>query len=234
MPNLADIEAEARLIVDADSVSYSAAALLRRENAAYEEVVGDILGYDGLWQFDDSRFTTFPIATTTLINSQNDYTFDSSVLDIEAVSVLDANGLWRKLSQIDISQMGQDPAEFYKTDGLPFHYDKQGNSLLLYPAPDNGASVTLASGLKVFFSRTASIFTSAEQTAGTAIPGFYSPAHYIISYKSALPFAMAYKPERVAMIRVRIVEYQKMLKEFYGHREKDRRKIMSMGGVKFR
>src|SRR3990167_2215697 len=205
MPNLADIEAEARLIVDADSVSYSAAALLRRENAAYEEVVGDILGYDGLWQFDDSRFTTFPIATTTLINSQNDYTFDSSVLDIEAVSVLDANGLWRKLSQIDISQMGQDPAEFYKTDGLPFHYDKQGNSLLLYPAPDNGASVTLASGLKVFFQRTANVFTSAELTTGTEVPGFATPYHAILAYKTALPYALSYKQDRVVFLQNEIV-----------------------------
>jgi hypothetical protein len=234
MPNIADIEAEARALVDADTTSYPAATLLRRENSAYEEIVGLIIGCDGLWQFDDTNYSDFPIGVTTLVNSQNDYTFDVTHLEIERVEVLDEGGIWHKLAPIDISQIGGAISEFMKEDGRPQYYDKQGSSIVLYPAPDNGVSVTLASGLKVYFQRTADIFTSAEQTTGTKVPGFASPYHYLISYKAALPYALSYKGQRVPMILSEINRLEKGLKEHYSRREKDRRKVMKPAGISHR
>ena len=98
MPNIAQIERKARRLVDADSVSYIAADLLDEENAAYEEIVSTILGCDGLWQFDDTRFTVFPIGQTTLQAGVRDYTFDITHLEIERVSILYASdGLYHFL-----------------------------------------------------------------------------------------------------------------------------------------
>lgn len=230
MATIADINAEARALVDADSTSYPAADLLRRVNMAYEEVVALILGCDGLWQFDDTNFTTFPIATTTLVASQQDYTFNAAHLEIEGVSVLDNTGIWHKLRQIDDKSLGVDPAEYRKDDGLPVEYDKQGSSLLLYPAPASG-SVTLASGLKVFFKRTADIFTSAQVTTGTKEPGFASPFHMILAYKAAIPYAMSYKKDRVPMLLEQVRRFEDGIKKHYGRREQDRRKRMTMGGI---
>lgn len=221
-------------MVDADTTSYTAADLLRRINDAYEEVVGIIIGCDGLWQFDDTNFTDFPIGTTTLVNSQNDYAFDVSMLEIERVEVKDNSGLWHQLNPIDKSQVGEAIDEFMKTDGLPIYYDKQGASIILYPAPDNGVSVTLASGLKVYFQRTAAIFTAAEVTTGTKLPGFASSHHYLLSYKAALPYAMSYKKDRVPMLMAEIGRREKALIDHYSRREKDRRKMLSMGGVSHR
>lgn len=152
--NIADLNSEARALVDADTTSYTAADLLRRINAAYEEIVGYILGLDGLWQYDDTNYTDFPIGTTTLIEGQKDYTFDSAHLEIEGISVEDAGGIWHQLDPIDQSNFGQDPAEFQKNSGMPIYYDKSGRSFLLYPAP-TASAVTLASGCKVYFKRTA-------------------------------------------------------------------------------
>jgi len=230
---IADLNTEARLLCDANTVDYTAADLLRRINAAYEDVVGYIVGLDGLWQFDDTNYTDFPIGLTTLVASQQDYTFDSSHLEIEGVSVLDNSGIWQPLTPIDPSQMGQDPAEFQKTDGRPIWYDKQGRSLLLYPAPGS-ADVTLASGLKVFFKRTADIYTSAEVTTGTKEPGFVSTCHVILAYKAAIPFCAAYRPERVRFLQSEVEKYEKKLKEHYGRRELDRKKVMSMGRISHR
>ncbi len=232
---ISDIQAEARALVDADSTSYPNADLLRRENAAYEQVVALIMGADGLWQFDDTNYTDFPIGVTTLVNSQQDYTFAADHLEVEGVSVLKNNGIWEKLVPIDDkSQISVDPIEFMKTDGLPLYYDKQGRSILLYPAPDNGVSVTLASGLKFFFKRTADLFTSAQVTTGTKEPGFASPFHIILAYKAALPYAQTYKKDRVPMIVNEIARLEKEILKHYGRREADRRKVLSMGGINSR
>lgn len=231
---IGDLATEARSLVDADSTTYTNADVLRRLNAAYEEIVGDILGMDGKWQFDDTRYTDFPIATTTLVVGQNDYTFDITHLEIEGVSVLDNSSIWHKLTPIDdMDDIGIDPAEFLKDDGMPIYYDKQGRSLILYPAPASGR-VTLAAGLKVFFKRTASTFTSAELTTGTAIPGFASPYHIILAYKTALPYAQTYKRDRVAFILNEINRLNEGIKKHYGRREQDRRKQMSMAGIHHR
>lgn len=233
MPTIANINTITRDLCDADTTSYPDAILLLHTNAAYEETAGDIIGFDGLWQWDDTRFTNFPIGVTTLVASQNDYSFDISMLEIERGEVLDKDGIWQTLDPIDISQISGAIDEFEKTDGLPRYYDKSGGSIILKPAPA-AADVTLASGLKIYFQRTASIFTSAEVTLGTAIPGFVSSCHYILSYKAAVPYCMKYKKDRVPALFAKITELNLRLKNHYSRREKDRRKIMSMGSISFR
>lgn len=228
--NISSLNTEARLLVDADTVSYTAADLLRRINNAYEETVGLILGCDGKWQFDDSNYTVFPIGETTLVASQNDYTFDSTHLEIERVQILDSGGIWKFLHPIDISQISIAIEEFHKTDGVPIYYDKQGSSILLYPAPAASA-VTLTNGLRVFFKRTASIFTTAEVTTGTKQPGFVSLYHIVLAYKAALPYAQAYKKDRVAGFINEINRLEKGIVKHYSRREQDRRKRITMAGV---
>lgn len=232
MATITDIQAEARALVDADSTSLTDAVLLRRVNMAYEDVVSKILGCDGRWQFDDTNYTTFPIATTTLVNSQADYTFDTTHLRILRVEVMDASGNYYQLEPIDIHDLeGIATTEFNKTDGRPVYYDKQGSSIVLYPAPDNGVSVTLALGLKVYFQRTADIFTSAQVTTGTKVPGFASPFHMILAYKAALPYALSYKKDRVAMLMSEIARLEKEMVKFYSKRQKDERQIMTMKSI---
>ena len=231
---IADINSEARLLVDADSTTYPAADLLRRINAAYEETVMFIQGCDGLWQFDDQNYTSFPVATTTLVVGQRDYSFDASMLEIEKVAVLHASdGDYHFLGTYDLSQLGSPIETLYPDNGLPSAYDKQGGSLLLDVAP-SASDVTLAAGLKVYFKRTASIYTSAEVTTGTKVPGFASPFHIILAYKAALPFAISYKPQRVPAILNHIARLEDGIKKHYGRREQDRRKVMSMAGISHR
>ena len=121
-----------------------------------------------------------------------------------------------------------DRAEFYKTAGRPYFYDVEGNYLYLYPAPDNGVSVTLAGGLKVYAQRQAQLFTAAEVTTGTKVPGFATPFHSLLAYKSALPYAMAYKPARVQFLMAEIKRKETEMEEFYSRRDKDERHVMKM------
>ena len=225
---IADINTFARFLCDADSTSYTAANLLITINQAYEEVVAKILDADGRWQWDDTNRTDLPIGTTTLVNGQQDYAFDTTHLKILGVSVKDKDGVFIKLNPIDSDDMGDiDRSQFYPTSGLPGYYDKIGNSVFLYPAPDNGVSVTLSAGLKVYFQRTADLYTSAQVTTGTKVPGFASPFHMLLAYKAALPYCLNYKKDRIPGIVNEIAKLEKDLIKFYSKRDKEERAIMT-------
>ena len=239
--NIADILTDIRDTCEGTSSTtlLDNTTLLRRINIAYETVVSLIIRLDGKWQFDDANFTDFPIATTDLVDGQEDFTFDVSVLDVEGISILDNQGRFQKLNPIDvISESGIDPSERYQDNGRPLEYDKQGSSINLYPTVA-AADVTLTGGLKVFFKRTADLYTSAQLTTGTKVPGFASPFHIIISRLASLPYCVAYKPKIVPFLQNEITEIMGdskrgitgKLAKHYGQREQDRRKIISMGVI---
>lgn len=227
MPTISDIATEARDIVDADSNSYSDSDLRRRINAAYEEVVGDILGYDGVYQFDDSNYTDFPIATTDLVASQHDYAFDDTFLEVLRIEIKNDDGDWQKVDHIDRYEEQLPLEEQYEDDGQPRYFDVQSGSVFLYPAPDS-SDVTLSSGMRVFFQRTADTFSSSEFSTGTKKPGFPSPYHYLLSYKAALPYAMKYKPNRIQPILTLIQDLEEGLANHFSRRNYEGRNRMGM------
>lgn len=230
---ITEIFSETRDLVDADSTSYPDTTLLRRVNSAYEDVVGMLLGVDGQWQYGDSNWTDHPIATTTLVASQNDYAFSDTHLIIEQVKVKDIEGHWSILKPIDKMNYSEPLSEIFNVDGLPEYYDKNEGSIWLYPAP-SATYTTLTSGLEVCFQRTADVFSTAQLAAGTKKPGFASPFHPILSYKAALPYALSYKKDRVPLILNEITRIEKDMKNFYAKREKDVRSRITMKGISFR
>lgn len=229
-----DLQAEARDLVDATSISLTDATLLRRFNAAYEEIVTKIINTDGTWEFDDTNYTTNPIGTGDLVEAQTSYTFSSAFLDIISVKVKDASGIYRMMkpiSEVDLGGLSYE--EYFGTQtGLPNYYDKLERTIKLYPAP-TAAQVTLTAGLKVEFKRTADFFTSAQVTTGTKEPGF-AINHVVLAYKAALPYAMSYKKDRVSLLVNEIVRLEKEIINHYASREKDKRKIITTKGIIFR
>ena len=137
------------------------------------------------WDFDDSGYTTFPIATTTLVASQDDYTLPSSALKLTRAEVLDSSGNYQKLISIDDTQVKISLSEFEETDGLPRYYRLIGKSIVLYPAPA-AASVTLAAGIKIYLAREVNEFTGATTT--TEI-GFGEPLDRAVAIGVAWEFA---------------------------------------------
>lgn len=233
---IADIVLEARALVDATSTSLTDATLLRRINDAYEQIVLKILHADGTWQFDDSNFTTNPTAKADLTTAVHEYTFTNAVLDIEEVAILDLNGLYIKLEPIDPSELGGASFEEYfgitfngtsyvAQAGFPHYYDKVGKTIKFDKAP-TASEATLTKGLRVRFSRTADFFTSGQVSTGTKEPGF-AVNHTILAYKSALPYALTYKKDRVGFISSEIIRLEKEIIEHYTLREKDNRKVMT-------
>lgn len=227
---ISDLNTFTRFLCDADSTSYTAANLLITINNAYEEIVGDILGADGVWNFDDTNYTSFPRGYQDLVGSQYDYSFNEAFLEIERVFIKDSNGDWLPVRQIDQQNQGELLTEVYETDGIPEVYDIDGDSIILYPAPDAN-QVTTTNGLQIHFRRTADVFTSAEVTTGTKTPGFPSPYHQILSYMAAIPYCIKYKPDRIPALELKKRELHEKLIKHMGRRNKDVRPALRPRGV---
>jgi len=239
--NITDIVAEARDWCDADTTSYPAATMLRRVNNAYEQIVGWLINLDGKWQFDDTNYSDFPIGTYTLVNSQGKYSFNNKFLQIMDVQVMNIDGNYQIIKPTDQRESSIPLREEFETDGLPLFYDKlSGDTIELFPAPDNGVSVTLASGLRIYFKRTADLFTAAQVTTGTKVPGFDSTFHIILSWMAARPYCMKYKKDRVAELNALIGDTtliptgmkRDIIKQFT-KRSKDERNIITTKKINY-
>ena len=172
-----------------DSTSYPIAQKTRNVNRKFDEVVSLILQSDNRWKWDDDNQTAQP---TTPINMTDQTTAvaipSSSYLTINRVEVLDVNGNWYKILPFNESEIPyQGMSEFLKTPGRPLMYEKVGGFLNLYPKPSS-ANVTLAAGLKIYFTRNASYFTVSDTTK---VPGFAAPFHRILSIGAALDYCLA-------------------------------------------
>ena len=177
---------EIDFLAGTNSTSYPTAQKVRNVNNWYYQVIAWILASESTWEWDDSNYTDFPIATATLVASQEDYTLPvaatsanaSTFLKLLGISVKDSGGNWVKLRRLDESEAPNfDLEEAFETAGLPRFYKEIGNSVKLLPAPA-AASTTLSSGLKVYFQRTMDEFTASDTTQQ---PGFAAPFHRILS-----------------------------------------------------
>src|SRR3990167_1103934 len=195
---IADIEILTRFLTKTNTTSLTAANLLILENKYYEEIVGKIInetsGAD--WQFGDRNYEAFPTFTITMSNGVAAYDINdvsTTPLTIAGVEIQDNAGDWHPLTRTSlrkIRESGFAQPEYFPTSGQPIEYELRDSQLVLYPAPDNGVTVTLTNGLRVYYLSTADVFTSAQVTTGTKQPGFPSPWHYLLSWGPAYDIAV--------------------------------------------
>ena len=221
----ADIATLTRFLTKTTTTSYTNAQLLLTVNAALERIGGRIITETagGQWKWGDINFSALPTYTMNLTNSTNEYQIDSltGVLQILGAEVLDQNGIWHLLDPItleDIRAGGEAEVEFYKTDGRPVVYQKRENMIILHPAPDNGVSVTLTAGLKIFFLRGMSAIT--DMTSTTAI-GFPIPWHDYLAWSAAYDYAVANGFPNVNHFKAEMNEKEEKLLKFIVQRDQD-------------
>ena len=223
--NNLDIVSEVDDLCSSTSTSYSINSKTRRMNQALETLVAKILNADGTWQFDDTNFTDLPVGTGTLVEAQESYSFSGEFLDIEYVKILNTDSKWVLLRPIDPQELrksGEAIEEHFTDTGMPTHYDKFGDTIRLYPAPTSTA-VTLASGIKVHFKRTGSLF---DKDDTTKVPGIASPYHITLAKMIALPYCKVFKKDRVTQLERDIDDEIKQMLLFYSSRERDKRKVL--------
>lgn len=229
--NFTNITDKVYFLTGTNSASFPIADLTAAVNNAFDRVASLILQADGRWQWDDTNQTDLPVATTTLVSGQADYQLAVAHLRIIGASVKTVGGIWNKLEPIDPADITGDRAEYYKTAGLPVEYDKLGSSVFLYPAPDNGVSVTLTAGLKVYFQRGPSQFLTSDTTKS---PGFNSLYHDLLPLWASFEYCMAKGlAEKLPALRLEIDKREASLVKDYSKRDKDERHIMKMKGINF-
>src|SRR3990167_8704954 len=84
-----------------DTTTYHINDITRHVNTSLEELIGMILNADGNWEWDDTNQTDLPEGRGTLIEAQQDYTFNSEYLGIKLVKVLNNNGDWQIVKPLD-------------------------------------------------------------------------------------------------------------------------------------
>lgn len=192
----------------------------RYANQALDKVVTKILESDNRWQYDDSTYTDFPVATTTLVANQKDYSLSVSHLKILGISVLDNSGLWTKLQPIDPQDWKyQDRDEYFKVPATPAFYDVMANSVFLYPAPA-AANVTLTNGLKVYFQREPNYFLTTDTTKK---PGFPSIFHRLVALWTAYYYYQANSVPKANMITDEIKKMESEMTNYYSRRQVDQK-----------
>lgn len=178
---------DSRFLAGVDSAAFPTADVTRCINRHYYEACIAAWESSADWSFDDTNQTNFPIATTTLVASQPDYSIPTNALTIDRVEVKDNAGNYAIVTAIDDTQINQALDEFMETDGLPKYYRLVKNSIILYPAPA-AASVTTALGLKIYFTREVDEFTTSDTTQE---PGLPEPFHRLLSLGAAADFTLA-------------------------------------------
>ena len=179
------------------------------------------------WKFDDSNYTSLPIATTTLVNGQGDYAMPTGILDIDRVEVLDDSGDYKLLNRMTKKEVKEYAiSEYYKTDGLPKYWYPEGNSIFLKPEPATG-SVTMVEGLKLYLSRdiTAPTMTTGNGALREIItsPGFQVSFHPYVAIGCAVDYGVSknYTQQKMDNLRASFREYESGIADYYSRRDRE-------------
>lgn len=184
-------------------------------NRALDSVTTAILESDDRWEYDDTTYSDYPIATTDLVSGQRDYVLSVSHLKVLRVEWMDSNGNWILGKPIDLEDITVARDEFLSADSVPIYYDKLATSVFLYPAPNYNST----GGLRVYYQREPNYFTTSDTTKK---PGFATLCHRLIPLKACYDFAIANNlTDKIKVLDVEIQKRDLELRKFYGRRNKD-------------
>lgn len=222
--NVTNLLLDTDFLCGSTSASYATADKLRNFNVYYNDISRIIWESQGSWQYDDANSTSIAIATSTLVDSQQDYSLPPTSQRIQRIEILDGSGAYQKLKQIDWADITIATSQFYKGVGTPVYYDLVGNSVFLYPTPGTGY-VTMANGIKVYFDRNVT-----EMTAVSATPGFALQFHRILSLGASLDFVQEQNQRNFLIGQKQRLEAG--LVRFYGKRNLEGKTTIKPAGAK--
>lgn len=209
-------------------------------NNAYERVASLIMQIDGRWQWNDTNQTDLPSAGVTITSGQQDYELATTHLQVEAIEILSAttNGVWLLMKPIDLENLKEQGialSNYQTTNGVPTEYDIRGSSIFLYPAPNYTITATsyATAGMRVHFKRPPALYTSAEVTTGTKVPGFNSLYHDLIALWVSYEYAYINGLSNANQIMLEIQRKEKALIDDYSKRNKVERSVMSMKRINY-
>lgn len=218
----------AQNLSDTDSNFFGEKTFRAYANVALDDYVTLAIYSAGIWQFDDTEKTDFPIATTSIVSGQYDYELGDSnteMLTIRRVEMDDGNDNWTVLTQVDEQDFKRRSlTEEHQVNALPNEYYLKGSSIFLIPTPN--ANVT--NGLKVYYERNLTKFDgTVTQEAG--IPSIHHP---YIAIKASHLFAIQKDLKNETKLRDMVAMYENKIPKHYVRRNKARNPRMDTTFVK--
>ena len=159
-------------------------------NIANSETWHEIFMANSGWKYDDGNNSDLPQGTQNLSNGVSKYALPTTALAIERIEVLDNSGRYSLLTPISQEDIKDGVDTLVSPSGIPLYYRLLGGTVELLPAPATG-SVTMTNGLKVYFKRGSSSFSSSDTTKTF---GFASEYHDIPPRKASIAWLSINKP----------------------------------------
>jgi hypothetical protein len=169
------------------------------------------------WEWDDRNLTTAPRAVATLVANQADYSLPTDMLRLQQVTVLDASGNELEVEPVSLDEYLEITSSATVTTGTPKFYALRGEQLLLTPVPV-ATGVTLASGLSLYISREADVFTAADTTQEAGIP---EPFCRVLSLGPVSDYWMKYDQQKSAGFLAQVEAIKADLFKFNTNRVED-------------
>lgn len=207
--------------VNSNRATYSLADIARNVNLALNRFISVALTADSKWQFDDTNNTDAPVATADIVANQKDYTLDFDFLRITRVEVKDSNGVWRVIPQVDEREVHQSYGELQRDSGEPYAYDLRGKQIYFFQPSDTNVT----GGLRIFFQRAGSDFTSSDTTKSPGVPETFH--EYFVLYP-ALMYARKSVPEKVGYLTNEIEKMERAIIEHYQERNEVKKPRMTV------
>lgn len=176
----------------------------------------------GGWKFmDDNQSdatTGLPYADQTITSGTGLYLLPTGTLTVDGVEFKpSASAPMQRLLPLtheEFLQRGGDAA--FPSNAVPLYYLIQGDVLRLLSTPN----FTLASALRIFFSKAMTNFASTDTTAA---PGFAGIFHRYLSISAAYDWVSMRGPKEKAPVLLNLKQdYEKRMRDFYSKRFKDR------------
>lgn len=205
-------------------------------NLAMDDYTALAFRSSGTWQFDDSNQTDLPFITTNIVSGQRDYSLGldgsgNQIFSIAKVAILTSATATRydEISPVDVQSEPNVVGRFSDTTntGVPYDYDKTGNSIIFGTVPNYNATA----GLKVYISREPSYFTYLDTTKKAGVPGIH---HRYLVLRAAEDYLRRTEDKRYVMVRNERLQMEKDIADFYGRRERDLRKQITSAPISFR
>lgn len=224
---------QVRSFMRVDATQWPTAKIVASVNNWLDTVTGYAIGADRTFQWDDTNHTKLPIGTTNLVANQADYSFladeqGNSIITLTRIELLDQNGTYRILQELDQNDLSQAIDTEQATTGIPTHYDKIADNIVrLYPKPS--ASVT--SGLKFYFQRTPSYFLASDTTKSPGVSPLLHRGFVIAAaYDGALTLGLA----NLNSLATELAREEKKMEQYFADRNQDSSKRLSMSPIRFR
>lgn len=192
----------------------------RNVNEHFRKVWHRIFNAYGGWRWDDSNQTDLPQATATLTSGTSKYTIPTGSLTVYSIEIKNSSGIYSKITPLTAEQIEQFGTLTELNDsaatGVPSFYRLVGDTIELFPNPNYTASA----GIKVYFDRDISSFSSNDTTK---TPGFAAPYHRILSIGAAMDYASANNMvDKITILLAMYNEYMNNIGLFYSERWRDK------------